>query len=278
MAASKTKKHCVTVGGKEYQLPKRLDADAYMHYLEVRDDIMGTERKSGLYTAKQFRDMMECIVELYDNQFTVEELKDRDTGLGVDGIISGGQTMNPSTEDILREIARTPAETVFVLPNNKNIIMAAQQCVGLASRKVVVVPTETIPQGVTAMMNVDPEMEPEELLEVMKSSISGVATAQITYAARNSDFDGFAINAGDYLSLLDGKLFGTNQDINVMLEKLAEKAEEKGAEFVTLFYGEDVTGEQAAQAEEIFAKHCPGAELSVLPGGQPVYYYIISIE
>ncbi len=198
--------------------------------------------------------------------------------LGVDGVISGGQTMNPSTESILKEIERVPAETVFVLPNNKNITMAAQQCVGLASRKVVVVPTETIPQGVTAMMNVDPEMEPEELLEVMKSSISGVATAQITYAARNSDFDGFAINEGDYLSLLDGKLFGTNQDINVMLEKLAEKAEEKGAEFVTLFYGEDVTGEQAAQAEEIFAKHCPGAELSVLPGGQPVYYYIISIE
>ena len=198
--------------------------------------------------------------------------------LGVDGVISGGQTMNPSTESILKEIERVPAETVFVLPNNKNIIMAAQQCVGLASKEVVVVPTETIPQGVTAMMNVDPEMEPEALLEVMKSSISGVATAQITYAARNSDFDGFAINEGDYLSLLDGKLFGTNQDINVMLEKLAEKAEEKGAEFVTLFYGEDVTGEQAAQAEDIFAKHCPGAELSVLPGGQPVYYYIISIE
>ena len=198
--------------------------------------------------------------------------------LGVDGVISGGQTMNPSTESILKEIEKVPAETVFVLPNNKNIIMAAQQCVGLTGKEVVVVPTETIPQGVTAMMNVDTEMEPDELLGVMSGAISGVSTAQITYAARNSDFDGFAINEGDYLSLLDGKLFGTNQDINVMLEKLAEKAEEKGAEFVTLFYGEDVAGEQAAQAEEIFAKHCPGAELSVLPGGQPVYYYIISIE
>lgn len=198
--------------------------------------------------------------------------------LGVDVVVSGGQTMNPSTESILREIEKVPAETVFVLPNNKNIIMAAQQCVGLASKEVVVVPTETIPQGVTAMMNVDPELEPEELLSVMSGSISGVATAQITYAARNSDFDGFAINEGDYLSLLDGKLFGTNQDISVMLEKLAEKASEKGAEFVTLFYGEDVTEEQAGQAEEIFTQHCPGAELSVLPGGQPVYYYIISIE
>lgn len=198
--------------------------------------------------------------------------------LGVDGVISGGQTMNPSTESILKEIEKVPAETVFVLPNNKNIIMAAQQCVGLTGKEVVVVPTETIPQGVTAMMNVDTEMEPDELLGVMSGAISGVSTAQITYAARNSDFDGFAINEGDYLSLLDGKLFGTNQDINVMLDKLAEKAAEKGAEFVTLFYGEDVSEEQAQAAEQLFTEKCPDAELSVLPGGQPVYYYIISIE
>ncbi|MBD5162652.1 MAG: DAK2 domain-containing protein [Oscillibacter sp.] len=198
--------------------------------------------------------------------------------LGVDGVISGGQTMNPSTESILLEIERVPAETVFVLPNNKNIIMAAQQCVGLASRNVVVVPTETIPQGVTAMMSVDPEMEAQELLETMTGAIRNVSTAQITYAARNSDFDGFAINEGDYLSLLDGKLFGTNQDIRVMLEKLAEKAAEKGAEFVTLFYGEDVNEEQAREAAALFGRKCPSAELSVLPGGQPVYYYIVSIE
>ena len=198
--------------------------------------------------------------------------------LGVDGVISGGQTMNPSTESILKEIEKVPAETVFVLPNNKNIIMAAQQCVGLTGKEVVVVPTETIPQGVTAMMNVDTEMEPDELLGVMSGAISGVSTAQITYAARNSDFDGFAINEGDYLSLLDGKLFGTNQDINVMLDKRGEKAAEKGGEFVTLFYGEDVSEEQAQAAEQLFTEKCPDAELSVLPGGQPVYYYIISIE
>ena len=198
--------------------------------------------------------------------------------LGADGIISGGQTMNPSTESILKEIEKVPAETVFVLPNNKNIIMAAQQCVGLTSREVVVVPTETIPQGVSAMMAVDPEMDVDELLETMTGAVKNVATAQITYAARNSDFDGFAINVGDYLSLVYGKLLGTNQFIFFMLEKLAEKAAEKNAEFVTLFYGEDVTEEQAGQAEEIFTQHCPGAELSVLPGGQPVYYYIVSIE
>ena len=196
--------------------------------------------------------------------------------LGVDGVISGGQTMNPSTESILREIEKVPAETVFVLPNNKNIIMAAQQCVGLASREVVVVPTETIPQGVTAMMSVDPGLEPDALLETMSGAIQNVSTALITYAARNSDFDGFEISEGDYLALLDGKLFGTDRDITVLLEKLAEKAGE--AEFVTLFYGENVTEEQAQSAQELFAGHCPDAELSVLPGGQPVYYYIISIE
>ena len=198
--------------------------------------------------------------------------------LGVDGIISGGQTMNPSTESILHEINKVPAESVFVLPNNKNIIMAAQQCVGLTSKEVVVVPTETIPQGVTAMMAVDPELGREDLLEAMTESIKNVATAQITYAARDSDFDGFQIKEGDYLALLNGKLFGTDRDIAVLLESLAREARERGAEFVTLFHGENVSGEEAQLAQEIFAVQCPDAELSVLPGGQPVYYYIISIE
>ena len=198
--------------------------------------------------------------------------------LGVDGIISGGQTMNPSTESILKEIERVPAQTVFVLPNNKNIIMAAQQCVGLSDKQIIVVPTETIPQGVTAMMSVDLELEPQQLLETMTGSLGGVATAQITYAARNSDFDGFAISEGDYLALLEGKLFGTDRDITVLLEKLAQQAQERNAEFITLFYGENVTVEQAQAAHELFASRCPDAELSVLPGGQPVYYYIVSIE
>ena len=198
--------------------------------------------------------------------------------LGVDGVISGGQTMNPSTESILNEINRTPAEVVFVLPNNKNIIMAAQQCVGLTEKQVVVVPTTTIPQGITAMMTVDLETEPEEILQTMTEAIQTVATAQITYAARNSDFDGFAINEGDYLALLGGKLFGTDKDISVLLRSLAAEAQTRGAEFITVFYGENVTEEEAAAAEAIFTELCPEAELSLLPGGQPVYYYIISIE
>ena len=198
--------------------------------------------------------------------------------LGVDGIISGGQTMNPSTESILNEINRTPAEVVFVLPNNKNIIMAAQQCVGLTEKQVVVVPTTTIPQGITAMMNVDLEAEPEDILNAMTEASRNVATAQITYAARNSDFDGFAISEGDYLALLGGKLFGTDKDITVLVRKLAQEAADMSAEFVTVFYGEDVSEEDAAAAEAIFAEVCPNAELSMLPGGQPVYYYIVSIE
>ena len=199
--------------------------------------------------------------------------------LGVDGVISGGQTMNPSTEDILREIDRTPAEIVFVLPNNKNIIMAAEQCVRLCEdKKVVVLPTKTVPQGIAAMLAVDPDMDEDAMTEAMTEAFGRVRTAEITYAARNSDFGGFAIQQGDYLALLEHQLFGTDRDLNDLMDRLAKSEALQEAEFISLFYGEDVTEEQAAQAEEIFSRCCPGAELSVLPGGQPVYYYIISIE
>ena len=199
--------------------------------------------------------------------------------LGVDRIVSGGQTMNPSTEAILQEVNRTPSEVVFVLPNNKNIIMAAQQCVGLTDKEVIVVPTATVPQGITAMMNADlEEDDPQAIAQAMAEAAQAVTTAQVTYAARNSDFDGFAINEGDYLALEDGKLFGTDRSIEPLLSKLAEDAKARNAEFVTIFYGEDVTEEDAQKAEAVFADACPDAEVSVLAGGQPVYYYIVSIE
>lgn len=199
--------------------------------------------------------------------------------LGVDRIVSGGQTMNPSTEAILREIDQTPSEVVFVLPNNKNIIMAAQQCVGLSEKEVVVVPTATVPQGISAMMNVDPE-EPDAqvILQAMTDAAANVTTAQITYAARNSDFDGFAINEGDYLALCDGKLMGTDRNLDVLLERLARMASDKGAEFITIYAGEGVSDEDAARAAALFETVCPQAEVSTLPGGQPVYYYIVAIE
>ena len=199
--------------------------------------------------------------------------------LGVDEIIEGGQTMNPSTEDILHAIEKTPAEIVFVLPNNKNIIMAAQQCVGLTEKEVIVVPTNTVPQGISAMMAVDPEeADPQVILAAMTEAAENVVTAQVTYAARNSDFDGFAISAGDYLALTDGKLFGTDQKLETLLDQLAALAADKGAEFITVFYGDGVTQEDAQRAEQRFADACPEAEVSMLPGGQPVYYYMISVE
>ena len=199
--------------------------------------------------------------------------------LGVDRVVSGGQTMNPSTEAILREVNHTPSEIVFVRPNNKNIVMAAQQCVGLTEKQVIVVPTHSIPQGISAMMSVDTaEEDPQAILAAMTEAAAAVTTAQITYAARNSDFDGFAINEGDYLALLDGKLFGTERDITSLLTRLAALAAEREAAFVTLFYGEGVSQEEAEAAQALFTEACPETEISLLSGGQPVYYYTISIE
>lgn len=199
--------------------------------------------------------------------------------LGADGIVNGGQTMNPSTESILTEVERIAAETVFVLPNNKNIVMAAQQCAGLSEKKVIVIPTATVPQGISAMMAVDPdETDAAAIEQAMNAAASAVTTAQITYAARNSEFDGFAIREGDYLALLEGKLFDTDTSIGAVLEKLAAEADSRGAEFVNLFYGSDVSEEDAQKAGEQFGRLCPGAEINVVSGGQPVYYYIISME
>ena len=201
------------------------------------------------------------------------------TDLGTDGVISGGQTMNPSTESILKEIKKVPAHTVFVLPNNKNIIMAAQQCIGLTEKTVVVIPTASIPQGVSAMMAVDPDMsDADAIAKAMTDAAQCVSTAQITYAARNSDFDGFDIHEGDYLALLDGKLLGTDRDVSALLDGLSDEAASRGAEFITIFYGEDVNEEDAHKACDAFTRKCPDAEVNLICGGQPVYYYIISIE
>ena len=199
--------------------------------------------------------------------------------LGVDALVGGGQTMNPSTEDILKAVASTPAEIVYVLPNNKNIIMAAEQCVPLCEdKKVVVLPTKTVPQGISAMLCADPDACEEDNTAAMTEAFARVRTNEITYAARDSDFGGFTIKQGDYMALTEHQLFGTDTDLNSLLEQLAKSEGEKGAEFVSIFYGEDVTEEQAQQAQAIFAAACPDAEVSVLPGGQPVYYYMISIE
>ncbi|MCI8762667.1 MAG: DAK2 domain-containing protein, partial [Oscillospiraceae bacterium] len=199
--------------------------------------------------------------------------------LGVDAVISGGQTMNPSTEDILRAIDRTPAEVVFVLPNNKNIIMAAQQCVGFVpDKQVVVIPTRTVPQGISAMLVLDPEADTDANSAAMEEARKNVRTSEITYAARDSDFDGFDIHEGDYMALAEGQLFGTDRAISSLLERLAQAPSQQDASFITIFYGEDVTEDQAGEALALFQKACPNAEITLLSGGQPVYYYMISAE
>ena len=198
--------------------------------------------------------------------------------LGVDGLVSGGQTMNPSTQDILEVVNTVPAETVYVLPNNKNIIMAAEQVDALTPKNVIVLPSKTIPQGVTAMLSFNPEGTNEENVEAMTEAMTGVDTMQITYAARNSDFDGFEIQEGDYLALYGSALFGTDKDITVLLRGLAEKVRETGKEYVTIYYGADVTEEDAQSAAAVFAEVCSDADVNLLSGGQPVYYYLISAE
>ena len=199
--------------------------------------------------------------------------------LGVDGVISGGQTMNPSTEDILREVDKTPAEIVYVLPNNKNIIMAAEQCVRLCEdKRVVVLPSKTVPQGISAMLAVDLDAQEEDNTQAMTEALQNVHTAEVTYAARDSDFGGFTIKQGDYLALEEHQLFGTDQDLDTLLTRLAQAPEHQDAGFITIFYGEDVTEEQAQKAADIFTEACPSAEINLLPGGQPVYYYMISAE
>ena len=199
--------------------------------------------------------------------------------LGVDGVIQGGQTMNPSTEDILKEIQKTPAEIVYVLPNNKNIILAAQQCVDLVEdKKVVVLQAKTVPQGISAMIAMNPDGEEAENTAAMEEAIGQVTTMEITYAARDSSFDGNAIQAGDYLLLVDNQLFGTEKSMETALEKLAQESQERGGEFISIFYGEGVQQGEAEQALAQFEAACPEAEITLLEGGQPVYHYLISVE
>ena len=198
--------------------------------------------------------------------------------LGVDQIVEGGQTMNPSTQDILRAVEQTPAQTVFVLPNNKNIILAAQQAAELSDRQVIVIASKTVPQGITAMLNFDASLPAEDNTAAMSDCLDTVTTMQITYAARDSDFDGHQIAEGDYLALCNGALMGTSRDLNALLRMMAEKVGADGKEFVNIFYGADTPQEEAEQTAALFTELAPQAEVNLLSGGQPIYYYLISAE
>ena len=199
--------------------------------------------------------------------------------LGVNTVVSGGQTMNPSTDDILRAIETTPAETVFVLPNNKNIIMAAEQAIPISTRKVIVLHTRTIPQGITAMLTYDPDLDDEENAIEMQKAAEKIATGQITFAARDSEFDGYSIKKGELMALLGGKITYVDTELEKTVMKLLKQMIKRDSQFVTVIYGQDVTETQAAAIEEqIRAKYGTKTEITVINGGQPVYYYIISVE
>nr|WP_073077027.1 DAK2 domain-containing protein [Sporobacter termitidis] len=198
--------------------------------------------------------------------------------LGADNIIVGGQTMNPSTEDILTQIESTPAETVFVLPNNKNIIMAAQQCIRLTDKKVVVIPAKTMPQGISAMIAMDAGATVEENTQLMTEAIGRVHTAQITYAARDSVFDGQTIQAGDYIALMEDTLVATSHDTTTLVDAIADSLAAYSPEFITVFSGEAVDENMSNEVLKRLSSAIPSAEATVVYGGQPVYYYLISAE
>ncbi|MDD3194060.1 MAG: DAK2 domain-containing protein [Oscillospiraceae bacterium] len=199
--------------------------------------------------------------------------------LGANQMVSGGQTMNPSTEDILKAIHATPAQNVFVLPNNKNIIMAAEQAIKLADRNVYVLPSRTVPQGIAAMLAFDPDADLEQNQVNMSNALETVSTGSITFAARDSDYDGHEIHEGELLALDNGKLSFTDTDLARACSKLVKQMVSRESSFVTVYYGEDVTLEMADQAEKAIRQRLPeDIELTVLDGGQPVYYFIISVE
>ena len=199
--------------------------------------------------------------------------------LGVDRIVSGGQTMNPSTEDILAAIQSVPAKTVFVLPNNKNIIMAAEQAQKLADRQVVVLPTRTVPMGITALLNFDPSVNAETNTINMMAAADKVSTGLITYAARDSEYDGKRIRKGEIMALENGKIVSTSTDITKATYRLARNMCKKDSSFVTIISGCDVSDEDAEKVTEIVKAKCPNhVEVSHIRGGQPVYYYMISVE
>lgn len=200
--------------------------------------------------------------------------------LGCQNVISGGQTMNPSTDKIVEAILATPAKTVYVFPNNKNIIMSAQQAISLVKdRTVVVVPTKTIPQGIAAILSYSFENDMESNIDIMTAAFSKVKTGQITFAARDSEFGGFKIKERDILALSDGKLVFTDKDPVKAVTKLAKSLSNKDTEFITLIYGESISLEQAEKAKEMIESALKNKiEVTLVNGEQPIYHFVISVE
>jgi dihydroxyacetone kinase-like predicted kinase len=197
--------------------------------------------------------------------------------IGADNIITGGQTMNPSTQDIINAVMQTPAEIVFVLPNNKNICMVANQAAEIVKdRRVVVIPTHTVPQGMSAMIAFNPDGELDEVVSEMNDAVAMVTSMSVTFAVRDTQIDRFSIKKGQFLGLVEGKIACVTNDNFSCMKQLARGM--TGASYVTVFYGEDVTEEQANKVAEMMSERVEGCEVAMLPGGQPLYDYIISVE
>lgn len=198
--------------------------------------------------------------------------------IGADTVVSGGQTMNPSTEDILNAVEATPAHTVFVLPNNKNIIMAAEQAVPLSTRKVIVLPTRTVPQGISAMLNFDPDASVDDNHLAMTKAIENVGTAQVTFAARDSLVDGKAVKEGQILGMENGAITVIEDDMVTAAFKVVKHLCSKNTEYITIFYGEGATEDDANKLKDMLEEKFTAIDFSIINGGQPVYHFIISVE
>ena len=197
--------------------------------------------------------------------------------IGADNIITGGQTMNPSTQDILNAVMKTPAEIVFILPNNKNICMVANQAAEIVTdRKVVVIPTHTVPQGMAAMIAFNPDGELDDVVAEMKNAVDMVTSMSVTFAVRDTQIDRFSIKKDQFLGLVEGKIACVTNDSFSCMKQLARGM--TGASYVTVFYGEGVSEEQANQVADMITERVEGCEVAMLPGGQPLYDYIISVE
>ena len=200
-------------------------------------------------------------------------------GIGADYLIEGGQTMNPSTEDILNAVEQIHAERIFILPNNKNIILAAEQAKYLVEDKeIIVVPSKTVPQGITALINFIPELSVEENLKTMIEEMERIKTGQVTYAVRNTQIDGMEIHQGDIMGIGDQGMLAVGASIERTTIDTLRAMVDEDSELISIYYGSDVKPEEAKRVFAMAQKTCPDCEVELHDGGQPIYYYLMSVE
>jgi len=207
-----------------------------------------------------------------------EGLSDLLINLGVDKVVSGGQTMNPSTEDLIEAINNVPAENVIVLPNNSNIILAAQQAKRLAGKRVEVIPTKTYPQGVAALLALNPDAAIEENCQSMGEAVDLIISGEVTYAVRETSFNGFKIDQGDILGIKDGDIEVVGSAVNQVILDLLDKIVDEKSELLTLYFGQEIDESEAEQLKNIIDSRFSQLETELYNGGQPIYYYLISLE